>query len=381
MSGYWNRALAMNEGNIFSMFHWAAWPVFFKIYLSFLFKIIAFIGLYKHLLESVLTFHIFLSSISIVFFYFIAKDLINKSPIPMLATLFYAFSYPLIYLNAFILTENIAIPVFIFSVYLLFSSNNKNPRIFFSGIVFGFTVALKPSLAPIFLSFLFYLLLSGKKSGISHLVKSVIFSLGFFLVIFIASSQIFYISKGNVSGLHNSTGANFFLAQCKYRGLSSSYKKHNFSLGPPLNWKHKEWPTFKTNHPINDQKYFYDLGWECMKKNPHWLKERVLNLKELFLGNLFPGFSSARYFHPLIDISKWLMVFMSCFSLLLYSPLKKKIIPISKVLFLISIPLSVIIVSFPYQPESRYFYQLLFVIELLFFLTYSHFEYIKKKFL
>ena len=323
----------------------------------------------SYLLEVVLVFHVFLSSISVIFFYLICKELIGDKKDSLFATFVYAFSYPLIYLNIFILTENVAVPFLIISIYLLFRSNSKNSDLLTSGVVFGFVAAIRPSLFPVFVSFLLYILFS-KKDIVSSLIRSINFSVGFFLIIFLASVQVFYISKGEVYGLHNSTGANFFLSQCKYRALTSTYKEYEFFLGPPLNWKHKEWAEFKTDHAINDQKYFRNLGLECMKENPHWLKEKFSNLKELFLGNFFPGYESIKYFYPLMEISKWVMLCMFCFIFLLYDPLKKKVLEINKVLFLISIPFFIIIISFFFQPELRYLCQALFAIELLFFLAW-----------
>ena len=378
MKGYWKSALNLYNGDLFSMFNWAAWPVFFKIYLSFLFKIFAFWGLSKYLLESVLFFHIILSSISVIFFYLICKELLGNKKKSLFAAFIYAFTYPLVYLNIFILTENVSTPLLVISTYFLFKSSNKKFSLLINGVIFGFATAVRPSLLPLFLSFFLYILFS-KRFTVHSLIRGVFFSVGFFFIIFLASVQIFHISKGAVHGLHNSTGANFFLAQCKYRAVSSTYKGRNFFLGPPLNWKHKEWTVFKTNHAINEQKYFYNLGSECMKKNPHWLKERLSNLGELFIGDFFPGFSSIKYFHPLIDLSKWATLCMLYLSLFLYSPFKNGLVDRAKSLFLISIPLSVICPSFFFQPESRYLCQALFAIELLCFLAWSGYKADKTK--
>ena len=381
MVGYWNRAIDRYNGDIFSMSQWTAWGPFYHFYLTFIFKILTFLHLFNHKLEIVLFLNIVYSTISVYCLYFISLQVIKNINYSLLITLFYAFSYPLIYLNSFILTESFATPILIFSVYLVFAYHEKKLIMFLAGLIFGVAVAARPAMCLMFLPFFLYILYA-RKPDLNSILRGVIFACGFFLVIFIILAEIFYISKGELISLYGSSGATFFLFQCKHSVMESTSRGYYFVIAPPFTSNnHPGWEVFKTDHPLHDQRYFYELGLQCMKKNSHFLLDGFKSLKALFFTYLFPSVGSAANFALLINLSNYFIFFMTIMLGFLYFLLKDKVVEIKKILFLISLLLCTIIMSFFFPPEQRYLYPVLFTIYLLFFTVILHVKKYKQQFL
>ena len=371
MGGYWGRAQERYDGGIFNLGQWTAWVPFYHFYLAEVFKLLAFLHLFDHKLEIVLILNIIYSTISVYCLYFVSKQILKNDNHSLLVTLLYAFTYPFIYLNAFVLTENFAIPLLILSVCLLFNCHEKKSALFINGLIFGIAVATRPSLLPVAISFFLYIIyatIPNRKS----LLRGAVFALGFALIIFFTIVEISHISKGEVVGLCGNTGAVFFISQCKHHSIESHYNGYVFSIGPPLNWQHSDWSDYKTEHPLHDQSYFYKLGYECMKSNPHYLVESFKNLKTLFFNTLMPAVSSAASFDFFIKLSSYVIFFMTISLGFLYFLIRDKVVETKKVLFLLSIPFCTILMSFFYPPEQRYFYSCVFVIYILFFTMLTH---------
>lgn len=377
MSAYWDKAIARYNGDIFPMSQWTAWAPFYYFYLTFVFKILFLLGQFEHKLEAVLLLNIIFSTASVLFVYLISKHLLKNKLFSLLVSFFYAFSYPLIYFNAFVLTENFFIPILIFSVYLLFEYHENKPLMFINGLVFALAVSARPSMGLLVIPFLLYIIYANKPSTVSCLTAS-LFILGFSIIIFSVTTEINYISKGQTKSLYPSSGAIFFIYQCKHSLIESNNGGYIFGIGPPLNYTHPEWGIYKTNHALHEQGYFYNLGFECLKKNPNLL-EKITNIKALFINSLFPSLGSANNFPLFIKISNHLILFMT-FSLgLLYYLFKYNLTDFKKTLFLLSIPFSVVLMSFFYPPEQRYLFPAFFIIYLLFFVSIFKIHFYKKE--
>lgn len=371
MGGYWDRAIGRYNGDLFPLSQWTGWGPFYHFYLTSIFKILSFLHLFDHKLEIVIFLGILFSSISIIFVYLISSYLL-KEPHSILATLLYAFSYPLIYLNSLILTENLSIPILILAVFLLFTYHENKLIMFLTGAILAIAVACRPALGLMFISFFIYILYY-KKLDLGSIFRSVLFACGFCIIIFLTFVEIFYISKGELISLYGSSGTTFFLLQCKHGSIESNYKGYYYVGSPPFtSSNHPNWPVFKTDHALHDQKYFYKLGYECMKKNPNFLLDGLISLRALFFNCLFPSFGSAANFGKLIDFANNLIFFMTITLGLLYFLLKDKILESKNVIFLISPILYTAIMSFFFPPEQRYLYPALFAIHILFFLVISY---------
>ena len=107
----------------------------------------------------------------------------------------------------------------------------------------------------------------------------------------------------------------------------------------------------------------------------------VANIKYLFFDSIFHYINTARYFTFLLPIWNYLILFMT-FSLGTFYFIFKnndKEIDKKKVLFLLSLPLSVVLVTFTFPPEQRYMFSVVFSIYLLFFVIVENYKKYKEQ--
>lgn len=368
MGGYWARALTRYNGNIFSIHQWTAWPTFFHFYLAFVFKILNFLHLFDYKLEIILLLNIVYSTVAICFFYLTCINLTNNEHISLVATCFYGFCYPLIYLNSFVLAENLAIPILTLSLYFIITFSGKPFLIFISGLLYATGVSARPAIGLIVVPFTLYIVFADRFSSRS-LLRSMSFIAGFLLVISLVVQENCYISKGALTRIAGYDGMQFFIAQCKVHYLRSSYKGAVVDVGFPGFAGKPEFArvSFVTNHPMHDHKYFYKLGLECMKENPNIWFENLNFLRMLFLGPFFPSAPNAKGFRLLTNLSRMLLIFMvSSFGLIFFlGKIRKNLM--KEILLLLSVPLCIALTSYFFGAEHRYIFPAVSSIYLLFF--------------
>ena len=380
MGGYWYRALDAYGGNIFSMDHWTSLAPFYHLYLFEVFKLLKFLNLFQFKLEIILFMNIIYATISIFAIYIICKSLSTNFLFSLTTTGFYAFIYPLIYFNAMILTENFSIPLLIIAVCLLLTKHDNVTICCISALFLGIASAARPSVVPIVLSFFIYIIFANKISGKS-ITRAMIFLIMFSFFIVVILSQINYISKGQAKSLYSGSGATFFLIQCKKKRLECIIPPYHHVSSPPFNIRQKRWTLFKADHYMHDQKYFYKLGYECLKKNPNWFLDFICNLRAFYIDSFFPSFSSAFNFNQFIIIYSYLIFFMSISLGLLYYIFRDNLLDRKRILFFLSIPLYLFLMSFFHPPEQRYLCQVLFIIDILFFVIVFNFKNYVNRFL
>ncbi len=380
MGAYWNRANARFNGEIFHHSQWTSYAFMYYLYLTLVFKILFFLQLLKFKLEMIIFFNIIYSTVSMIYFYLISVQLFKSIRTAQIATLFYALCYPLIYFNALILTENFAIPLLICCIWLLFSYKDKKLIVFLTGLLLGFTVTIRPAYGVLGLAFFIYIIYSDKLCCKS-ILRGILFSTGFAIIIFIAVCEIYYMSKGESISLYPNSTSNAFTIACKHSSVESHYKDTVFITTPPITSVHKEWTRFETDHPLHDQKYFHKLTLECIKTNPRFIEEKIANIKYLFFNLMFPYLLTERFVTFLLPISDWLIFFMTLSLGIIYFMFKDKDSEIDrkKILFLLSLPLSVILITFIFPPEQRYMHSVVFSIYLLFFVVYENYKKYKKE--
>jgi hypothetical protein len=122
---------------------------------------------------------------------------------------------------------------------------------------------------------------------------------------------------------------------------------------------------FNTDHPMHDQKYFFNLGLECIKKNPSILFTNIKYYKGMFFGPLFPSIPSAKGFDVLIKLSNWFVFLVSTGAGLMYFLIKKKIFESKEIIFLSSVPITLIATMYFFSIEQRYFFPALFYVYMM----------------
>lgn len=369
MGAYWQRALDRYSGDIHNYGQWAAWAPFFHYYITFLFQLFDLIGLSKLRLEIILFLNIVYSVISIYFFYFLAGYFIKNDSCRHLSTLFYALAYPLIYLNAFVLSENLSIPIIITSAYLVLKNYENKKILFFTGAFFAVAVCARPAVGLLAASFFIYVIFADKPS-FNSLMRGLIFSCGFFLITGMISLENMKVSNGELKGLAANGGLGFFVQQCKAHMVRSEYKGYVFEIGNPTYLGHSELAKmdFRTDHSLHDEDYFYRLGFECINKNPNIWIENFISLKSMFIGPLFPSVPGCKGFDFLIKVSNYAFIFIFPSLFLLYLPVRDKLMDLKPtVLLVVSIPFLIIVVNYFYAVEQRYFYPCVFTLFISFF--------------
>lgn len=382
MEGYWNRANHRYDGYVRSVAQTAAWAPFYHYFLTWIFKATSFLNLYEKRHEIVLLINIVFSTISVVFVYLIAKKLIKKTSYLIIGTVLYAFSYPFIYINAFVLSEHLAIPMLILATFLVFYYPNKKMRLFLAGIVFGIAVATRPALGLIGISYAVFLYFVNGKD-LKSVLKAMIFSMGFFLVFSLVAIENYYSSEGKLKGLSAHGGVNFYMAQCKVGKVVAHFDEYTFVLEPPIFIAEKELrrkDKFETDYPFYKQKYYYKMGFECLRNN--LLGNFVTNcklLKGLFFGPFFPPRADIPTFRTVMPIFN-LMHFMMTISLgLFFYLIRGKEVDIPKVLFLFSIFAWIFLTTNFFIIGQRQMLPTYFAIYILFFTLLPHLKHYSYK--
>ena len=366
MLHYWSSAEKRYRGYIFDAGQWNIFPPVYHIIICELFKIINFFGLLAYKLEIVLFLQILLCSLSVYILYKISLDTIHNKLVALFASGTYAFSYVMIYFKAFVLSENIAIPLVIFSVWCLFRASSIFS--FLCGIFLAIATGIRPGYAVLAFPYVVYIILL--KDTLTHRLKNLIFFFSIFaLVILLICQQNDYISKGKVKGLGANGGINFFLAFTKTRSITSLSDDLVSSLAPALNLKYPKRNDLLTMVPFHDNKVWFKCGLIYIRHHPIVLLERIRDLIFLYFGPLFPSTSEALWFKPLLLLSKLSMFIMTLVSFWVYLVFKSGKADNLKLYLLISIPLLMFVVHYFFCIEYRFLYGFAFVIHITFFAT------------
>ncbi|MGD0589785.1 MAG: glycosyltransferase family 39 protein [Bacteroidota bacterium] len=369
MGGYWERALERYNGEVRTINQWVIWPPLYHIIMDEVFKVLAFFGLLDYKLEFIIGLNIILSSLSAIYLYFITLRLTKKHTIAFCAAIFYTCSYYSFYFNAFILSENLAVPVLIAAIYYLFL--NKNWTYVISGVLLAIATGVRPGYGLIGLPFALYALLSNSNSFnkdwkhsifFSGLWKATLVTISFFSIIFFIIVENNYISEGRLKGLASSSGLNYYFSFTKSYEVRCEFDGYVYMIYPPGSVTSPENGKLLTTTPIYEGKYFIDLANHFIKEHPAILIQKLADIKELYFGTLFPSTSSALWFDILINPFRWLffvlslIVVFSCFT----HPFSR--VDKNKYLILLSVILCSLIVCYFFSTEHRYIYAYIFAV-------------------
>lgn len=366
MGGFWWRAIERLKGNTFQITQYWAWPPGYHIFLAELFRVFLWLGLESLIRpETPLMINILLYSASVYALHRISVRWFKKPLWGAITVGVYIFGFPAWYLNAFLLSGNLALPLLVMAACLLYCREDWL-SIILAAVLFALASFVRPSVAPFGLAFVIYFLIRWRLSW-AFIARAAVFSAVFFALIALGMAEVSRISEGRVSGLSANGGLDFMLSNSRHHRVDMFYQGYHCTIGLPALAFKPEKGYFKTNVPFWDQAYYYRLGWEHIRHNPSRLIKNFEHVWDLFFSPMLPSRETPGYkfFRPAWDIFKFLMFL----SMGLYLWFARRLLPEDRPLFgfLMSVMGLTLLVSYLFSGEPRYAYAIIFVFYLLFF--------------
>jgi len=365
MGEYWKRALySFNHGDKVDG-QWAIWPPFAHITLAWFFKLTHVLGVFEQKLELAIAMNVLLSTLSVLWIYLIALKLYPSRAYALTASTIYAFFFPLIYFNAFILSEHLSLFMLLLSIVIVLYAHTHWLNYFITGAILSFAIGMRPSFGVIGLPFFIYILFQKKRLKNARFGYALLFSLGYlFFLLFIIINN--YSNSDGKVGLSANGGLNFYLSACQKQGIVTRYGSSSWYVFPPSSSGKPELGVTYESEPFYHQAHYYQLGKSCIaSKNAPSLQEKFSRYHYLFNDSMFPALTSAKFFKegmPLFsNIALYMTFILLLFPLLFFDRLISK----STVLFLGMIAFVQLFVLFFFNIEQRYLYGFFFIIDLL----------------
>lgn len=361
--GYFQRAEERLSGNIHSINQFAVWPPAYHYLLTEIFRILKIAGLYEYRLTAIIIINIALSTACVYFIYEISNQVTRSSRVAVITAAAYAFSFPFIYLNAFVMSEHPAFFLCIFAVYLTLKHMDL-ATVSISGLLMATAVAIRPALGLYGLSFFTYYLV-GTPLNKNTIIRSFLFSGVFFAALGLVVLYNNYISEGRLTNLSANGGLNFAISQCQMHRIGAKHDGYYYVIIPPSTVQYPENGAVETHHPFYDFPYYFKMGRKCIQERDNYWTENLAGLKNLFFGVLLPSVSSAKFFSELMPPFRWMNVsvaLLALFSLLIIPAKREKS---ASVLFIASFPLLSIVTGYFFYVEHRFFYGFAFSLYVL----------------
>jgi 4-amino-4-deoxy-L-arabinose transferase-like glycosyltransferase len=306
---YWNRALERLAGGEFNYGQWAIWPPLPHILLSWYLKLVRLLGFSTWQLEATMVANVVASTASVALVYGIALETLRRRPWALAVAALYAFTFPLIYFNAFVMSEHGAVLLMLAGLWLVLRGRQSGALLAATGALLGLATAMRPPFGLFGLPIALYLVLEGRFAP-RAVLRAGAFSLAFFAIVGGAVALTYHLSRGQVLGLAASGGQNFYFSQCRVRAVTSTYQGQSYTFTNPSFVRRPEYGWVHFNAPMHDQALFRQLGWQCLKEEPRPWEAISQRAGDLFFGPLLPSSPSAKGFTLLLPAFRWF--FLSC---------------------------------------------------------------------
>jgi hypothetical protein len=364
MNRFWQSAIARLDGDEFSDAQFIAWPPLYHIFLAELFRVFRAIGLDGLIrLETALMINIFAFAVSVYAFHRLATHWFTKPAFVLIAVLLYAIGFPSLYFNAFLLSGNLGGPLLVMATAIVATREHSRSAVI-GALLFGLATLIRPSFGPYGLAFVALYL---ARHGIRWIFvrRAAMFSAVFFAIVLLGSAEVARISGGKVFGLSGNGGLDFFIASSDYHKVDVEYDGWHFMVVVPAYSYRPENGTFYTNVPFYKQDYYFNLGWEALKRDPSQVWKNFRNVRNLFFAPMLPSRSDAPGFETLMPVWDWIKFAM--FMLLgLYIWTWRSLGSRAPVFWLlINFVTLTAIVAYFFTGEPRYTYAIMFAFYLL----------------
>jgi len=275
------------------------WPPFFHIFLSLIYRVLMWLGLESQRISfNVVLFGVFYA-IGFWCIYQISKRLFS-SKIALIILAVVTFWWPFIFLNALVMSENLFFPTFLLGFYFLI----KNPEKPITGIWVGLFWGIATITRPIILAFIPCFLLWCLWQKINwKLVANFILFAG--LVITSMCIFNFYYTGGRENFISSSGGFNFAMTWCDVKSVKYfTDQGYWYWFASAANIDYPDEKAISTNTPFENQKYYYQIGLDCIKEKPFQIVKNSYSIVKLFHSHLFPTTSDMPFWGPLRIIFK-----------------------------------------------------------------------------
>jgi hypothetical protein len=365
MGGYWTRALQWIHGERQVGNQWAIWPPLYHIVLANAFLVFRSVGITApHWLAAFLLVQIILGSISVYFIYGIARVILRNQTAAIVAGVLYMLAYPVIYLNAYLLSENVAMPLVIAAAFLVVHYPRRASRLLLAGALMAIAAGIRPAYLSFSLAFVVFALAS--QGGVRKAWRGLAFGAGFAVVMLGICANMSWMSHGRIRGPSANGGINFFIAQCKVLHVENHFivdgAEYTYVIIAPQ-FAEEQWRGYHySERPPYDQGYFIKEGTKCLCEEGMWL-DNFVELRKLYFGTFFPTMSTAAGCMVLDPIDKVLFGVLTLAALLL-APVswlvRRRINKPAALLW--SFILLVSITSYFFGSERRYIYSVTFAV-------------------
>jgi hypothetical protein len=324
------------------------WPPFFHIFLSVIYRPLIWLGLENWRVNIDVLIFTFFYIISFWCIYQIVKKLFSKN-IALIVLFVLILWYPFIFMNALIMSENLFLPLVFLGLYFLIVKPQTSLNGFWMGVFWGFAVILRPVFA-LSLPFFFFWAVYHKINWKFILNVTIAAS----IIIFSMMAFNFFYTGGKEKSISSSGGFNFAMSWCDTKSVKYYTEDgYWYWFASAANIDYPEDKTISTNVPFYNQKYYYDMGIDCIKKNPAIIINNLASIKKLFHSHLFPTTSDMagwNFFRHLFKIILIILFFTSMLSIII-SPKSAR-----KYLYLFALIISALFITIYLQNvgEERY---------------------------
>lgn len=356
---YFTRALALAQGASLGPVDWQVFPLGSSVLLALYLRALAVVGLGGDPLVAALVLNVIASTAGVYVLWRIAEQMQLGPRLRLAMVASYALFYPLVYLNAFTLSEGPAQWFFMASLLALLKAEGAaRParRLIASGLLWALAVHCRSSFllaGPVAVLFI-----GMTTSGARNRLRCTVQFAGAAAVPFLLVGAVLHASSDGAirSGTGQNGGMNFFMQQCFVHGARSSSEQGAWVFVPPLTAQHPELGLFETRVPFSQQGYFYRAGWDCLRSDPDSLKRLAAIGPTLLYGNFMPSWYSAYGFKQALPISQHMSVFLLLLSPLGISVLMRRRAAATALLLLNGLALGATFVAF--NADHRHLYSL-----------------------
>lgn len=280
-AGYYDLMGLQMAKNQFVMFS-TYWPPFFHIFLSFIYRPLIWLGLEAWRIKIDVILFALLYIVGFWCIYKITEKLFTKK-IGLIVLGILTLWYPLVFLNYLVMSENLFFPLVFLGLYFLIVKPLKPPTGVWLGLTWGAAFLCRPIFALVFPLFFFWALFY-------KINWKLILNLILTTAVIVGSMMAFnsYYTKGAEKSISSNAGVGFAMLWCDAKSIEFNAKGSNFGFGPPANIDYPDSKRIFTAVPFENQKYYYQMGINCLRNNPDRLLNNFSSVIKLFNSHLFP---------------------------------------------------------------------------------------------